>query len=223
MTELDGLEELLLGDLLGAALDHHHGIGRAGHDHVERARFELGLRRVDDRLSIDEADAHAGDIVIERDIGHGERRTCADERHDVRIDLGIDREDRDDDMDVVTETFGEERPDRTIDDARGERRLLGRTALALDETARDLSGGVHALFIVDGEGEELDALAGVGTCGNGGEHAGVAVPYEDGAVGLACELACFKRELPPAQLHADGLWQGGSSTFSDGPQGPSLH
>ena len=49
----------------------------------------------------------------------------------------------------------EERADRPVGQARRKDGVLGRTAFALDETARDLAGGVHPLFVVDGQREEL--------------------------------------------------------------------
>ena len=173
------------------------------------ALVELFARGVDDVLAVDHADAHAGDRLIEGDVGDGKRRACGDERHDIGIDFRIDRQRRDDDVDVVTEAFGEQRPDRPVDEARGQRRLLGRTALALDETARDLARGVHPLFVIDREGEEFDAFSWIRTGGDGGENAGVAVTHKYGAAGLARKLTCFDGKRTPAQLHADGLWQKG--------------
>ncbi len=100
-------------------------------------------------------------LMLEGDVRDRERGAGARQGDDVGIDLRIDREHGDDDVDVVAETIGEERPDRAVDDARCERRLLRRPALALDEAAGYLAGCVHALFVIDGQGEELDALAGV--------------------------------------------------------------
>ena len=52
-----------------------------------------------------------------------------------------------------------------------------------------LPGGVHALLDVDGEGEEVDALTDALGGGGGDEHDGVADADDDGAVGLAGQLA----------------------------------
>ena len=37
--------------------------------------------------------------------------------------------------------------------------VLGGASLALDEAAGDLAGGVHLLFVLDGQREEVDAFA----------------------------------------------------------------
>ena len=58
-----------LGQDLGAGLDHHHGLARAGHDQVQLALVELAVGRVGDELAVDAADAHGADGAQERDAG----------------------------------------------------------------------------------------------------------------------------------------------------------
>jgi hypothetical protein len=60
-----------------------------------------------------------------------------------------------DDEDLVLEALDEQRPDRPVDQARGQRFLFGRTAFALEEAARDLAGGVGAFLVVDRKREEV--------------------------------------------------------------------
>ena len=56
---------------------------------------------------------------------------------------------------------GKRRAQRPVGEAAGEDRLLAGPALTAEERAGDLARGVHALLDVDGEGEEVDALAGL--------------------------------------------------------------
>ena len=58
---------------------------------------------------------------------------------------------------LVLEALDEERADRTVDETRGQRLLLGRTAFTLEVAAGNLAGGVRALLVVHGEREEIDA------------------------------------------------------------------
>ena len=51
------------------------------------------------------------------------------------------------------------RAQRPVDQAAGEDGGVGGTALPAEEAAGDAPGGVHPLLDVDGEGEEVDALA----------------------------------------------------------------
>ena len=76
---------------------------------------------------------------------------------------------------------------------RGEDFLGGGPALALDEAAGELAGGVGLLAVIDGEGEEIAALVGLALDG-GHERHGVAVADHDGAVGLLGQLAGFEDE-----------------------------
>ena len=107
-------------------------------------------------------------------------------------DLGVERQHVDDHLHFVEEAFGEQRADRTVDQARGQRLVFARAAFALEEAAGDLAGGVGLLDVVDGQREEV--LAGLGVLGgdDGGEHHGVFDVDDDGAAGLAGDLAGFQ-------------------------------
>jgi hypothetical protein len=90
---------------------------------------------------------------------------------------------------------------------------LRRARLALDEAARDLARGVHPLLVVDGEREEVGALAGLlGGDGRGQDDA-VAVAHDDGAIGLLGELAGLHAEDLAADL---GLMLDGQVKSSKG-------
>ena len=84
--------------------------------------------------------------------------------------------------------------------------MLGGTALALEETARDAAGGGELLLIVDGQREEvlafLDALRGR----DGAEDDGFAERRENRAVGLARDAA-----------GATGTAPTGTATTADNP------
>src|SRR6185437_11095124 len=117
------------------------------------------------------------------------------------------REHGGDHLRLVLEAFYEQRPDRPVDQARGERLLLARPALALEEAAGDLAGGVGSFLVIDGEGEEIHAGARALRGHHGGQHAGLAVLGKDGGVGLAGDAARLKTELaaPPFYFHTLGV------------------
>ena len=70
----------VLGQELGARLDHHDRVARAGDDQVELRLRELAVGRVDDELAADAADAHGADRARERDLADASapptRRSC---------------------------------------------------------------------------------------------------------------------------------------------------
>ena len=77
----------------------------------------------------------------------------------------VDRERDRHELRVVAPVLGEQRADRAVDHARGERRLLARAALALEERAGDFAGGVHPLLDVDRQREEIDVAEATGDRG----------------------------------------------------------
>src|SRR5207247_3200664 len=81
-------------------------------------------------------------------------------------------------------------------------------SLALEEAAGDLPGRVHALFDVDGEREEVRALARLHLALRGREHHRVARSHEHGSVRLLGELAGFESQLLVADGHGDRRGQG---------------
>ena len=103
---------------------------------------------------------------------------------------------------LVAEALRPERPDRAVDHAGGQDRALGGAALALEEAAGDLPGGVHALLDVDRQREEVRALAGLRPAHCGREHHRLAAADDDGAVRLLRELAGLEGDLLAADLTA---------------------
>ena len=90
-----------------------------------------------------------------------------------------------------------------VSHTRREDGALRGTSLALEEAAGDLAGGVHALFDVDGEREEVRSLACFWSALGRGQHHRVARADDDGAVGLLGELAGLEDDLLIADVHRD--------------------
>ena len=80
-----------------------------------------------------------------------------DGQHVVGV-LLVGAEDGDDDLGLVAVALGEAGAQRAVDQPGGQDGRVGRPALPAEERPGDLAGGVHPLFDVDGEREEVDAL-----------------------------------------------------------------
>ena len=130
--------------------------------------------------------------------GH-QRRRGAHDRDDVGLVDLVGREDRRDDLDLVAEPVGERRADRAVDHASGQRGLLARARLTLDEAAGELARGVHALLEVDRQREEVQVLRELRR-GGGDEHDRLALTHEDGAAGLLGQLAGLEDVLLAVQF-----------------------
>ena len=193
LAKLHGGEHVVLGDLLGAGLDHRDEVGRAAQLQVQIGVLALLVGGVDDKLAglHVAADAHAGKRALE---GHAAKRHGQGSTHNVDDVEGVDLvgdERGGDDVHLVAEAVREARANRTVDHARGERGLLAGTALTLEVATRDAAGCVHLLVEVDGQREEVVVLALLGD-DHGVEHRGIALLDQAGAGGLLGKLARLK-------------------------------
>ena len=195
-----------------AGLDHHDRDvavveAATGDDHLEGRRVTFFVRGVGDPLAVDLGDAHGADRTVERDAGDHQRRGGAVDRRDVVGVLQVGAENRRDDLHLVAEPFGERRAQRPVGEATREDRRFAGSTFAPEERAGDLAGGVHPLFDVDREREEIDPLSGLAG-DDRGQQRGLAQLHEHGAVGELGELAGFERQLLAARGdragHTDG-------------------
>ena len=161
--------------------------------------------RIEHVFVVDEADAGAADRAHERRAGERQRGGGRHHGDDVGIVLQIVRQHGDDDLRVAAPAVGEQRTDRAIDQARGQRVFLGRAALALEIAARDAAGGVIFFGVVDGERQEVDAFLRRLGRDDGGDHRGLAIGGEDCAVGLARYPAGLEGELAPAPIEFNSM------------------
>ncbi len=194
VAEDHGTEHHLLAELFGLALHHQHRAPRAGDDEIELALRELRRPRVEHVLAVDVADARGADRPVERDAADRQRRAGADHRRDVGLHVGVQAQHVDDDLHLVEEAVGEQRPDRAVDEPAGQRLELARAPLALEEAAGDLAGRVGLLDVVDGEREEVLAGLCLTLGDDGGQHDGVFHRDHDGTGALAGDLARLERD-----------------------------
>ena len=194
------LQHRVFAEFLGLRLDHQHGVCGAGDDQIERRILHLFDCRVDPHFALDDADARRADWAHERDAREGERGRGGDHRQNVRIRLEIIREHRGDDLCVATEVIGEQRSDRPVDQAGGQRFAVGQASFALEIAARNATGGEGLFLVVNGEGKEI--LAGLRLLGgdDGRQHRGLAPGGEHRPVRLTGHTAGFERELAPAPI-----------------------
>ena len=190
LAKLHSGEHVVLGDLLGAGLDHRDKVGRTAQLKVQVGVLALLIGGVDDKLAglHVAADAHAGERALE---GHAAERHSQGGAHDVDDVEGVDLvgdERSGNDVHLVAEAVREARADRAIDHAGRERGLLAGTALTLEVATRDTAGSVHLLVEVDGQREEVVVLTLLGD-DHGVEHRGVALLDQASAGGLLGKLA----------------------------------
>jgi hypothetical protein len=173
----------------GPRLDHQDRVARSGHPQIEFRTPDLLIGRVEDPFPFDPPDAHRADRAAPGNVGDRQRRRGADDRRDVERVLRVGRPRVHDDLDIVAQVLGEERPQRPVRQAGGEDRRFRRPALAPEERAGDGAAGVHPLFIIHREREEIDPLARILAHGGGGEEQRIADPHCHGSAGMRRQSA----------------------------------
>ena len=159
MAEFDGVDNNLFAHLFCATLYHHDAVFRADDHDVQGALMPLRVGGVDDELIVHTAHANRANGSVEGNIREREGRTSTIDADDIRIILFVRGKDECDDLRLVAEVFGEERPDGTVNLPRGQDLFLAGTSFALDESAGDASTSVGVLTVVHRERKEVDALA----------------------------------------------------------------
>ena len=210
----DGLERLVTGfhgaehdffrKLFGFGFNHHHTFSGAGDDEVELEVFHLLGGRVDDVLAILVADAGRCDRAGERCAGDHEGGGGGDHADHVGIVFLVVGKNRHGDLDFVLEAVGEQRTDRTVDEARGQRLLVGGTAFAFEVAAGNAASRVIALKVVHGQREEVLAFLRLPCVHDRRENSGLAISRQHSAVSLPRNAASFQRERTsrPIDRHA---------------------
>jgi len=204
VTEDHGAEHDLFRQLLGLGLDHHHGIAGAGDHQIEPGGLQRGAAGVDDVIAIHVADAHGADRPVERHARQAQRGGGAEHGRDVGGHVRVIGMHHGDDLDFVVEAFRKQRAQGTVDQARGEDLMLLGLTLALAEAAGDAAGGVVALLVIDGQGEEILPRARFLFRHHGDEDDGITHADHDGAAGLAGDLAGFEGDGVAAVLEGLG-------------------
>ena len=200
MAKEDGAQHQLLGHFLRARLDHEHGVAGAAHGQVQRAPFALGGVGAEDQLAVHAADHHRAGGAAPGDVADGQRRRGPDHRGHFRGDVLVHAQAGGDHLHIVAHALGEQRAQRTVDQAAGERRLLRGTPLALDEAAGNLAHGILLFLKVHAQREEVHALARLLAHGGVDHHHRVAIAHEGRAVGLLRVLAELDRQRAPRQF-----------------------
>ena len=139
---------------------------------------------------------------MERNLGEVERRRGSHNADDVRVVVGVGRENHRDHLRLAPEAGGKERPDRAVNHPAGEDFLFRRPSFALDEAAGNPPRGVGIFAVIHGEREETDSFARVLIGGGRDQHYGVAVAHQDRAAGLLCETPGFERQILFSDLNA---------------------
>src|SRR4030088_2290519 len=184
VAELDRVHHRLFLYFLGAGFYHHNGVSVTDHHDVDQTLAHLIVSWIHNELAIDQADAHRTDGTEEWNVGKRESGGSPIDAAHVGIVIRVGRQNEGDDLGFALESLGKHRPDGAVNLATGENFALTHAAFAFDKAAGDTSTGVGVLAVVNGEGEKVDALAGIGIGDRRGEHNVFADAHNRGPMGL---------------------------------------
>ncbi len=115
--DVEGFEEILLGDFAHLAFDHDDGVLLTGDDQIEIALFGLFHGRIDDELTVETGNAHFCGRSVVGSAGKHEGGRGADAGEHVRVILLARRNDVCDDLRLVEESVRKERAYGAVDKA----------------------------------------------------------------------------------------------------------
>ena len=147
---------------------------------------------------VHQADAHGAERTEKWNIGEGQGGGSGVDAADIGIVFRIGGQDKGDDLGLALEAFGEHGTDRPVNLAAGESFALAHAPFTLDKAAGNASAGIGVLAVVNRERKEVDALAGLGIGGGGGENNVFAESDDGSAAGLLGKFSGFDGELFPA-------------------------
>ena len=137
--ELDGLEHIVLADLIHLTLNHHDVL-LGGSDHkFEVGVLHLGEARVDYELTVHPAHAHLGNRAAERKVGGGEGAGSCEAGKGIRLYVLLCGNKGYVDEDLKVEIIRPERTDRSVDKSGYEDLIVAGLAFPLHESAREAS------------------------------------------------------------------------------------
>ena len=184
---------------LGSVGLHHHDghvavvQNTAGHHHLEGGFGALGIGGVGNPLAVGAVGhSHRADRAGERDTRNAQCRRCAVYGDHVIGVLLVGAQDGSNHVDLVAEPVGKRGPQRPVDQPTRQDGRLGGPALPPEKRAGDLARGIHPLFDVDGEGEEIRSLTHTAGRGCGYQDGGVAHAGHYCPVSLAGQATCLK-------------------------------
>ena len=147
MCFINSLDHLILRNLVGTGLDHDNLISCGSYCQLKVRNILLSQCRVHNILSIDQADLCRCTWAIKWNIRNTGSKGRTKHSRDLRVALRIYRHNHVYQCYIVSVILREQRTHRSVDNTGGKDCVLACLSLSLIETARNLSYGVHFLFI----------------------------------------------------------------------------
>ncbi len=201
----DGVNHLLLRNLVCAGLDHDYLFSGGSHRQGQIGHLLLVGCGVDNELPVNQAHLGHGAGTVKGNVGNagsdGGTQHSGELRTAVRINGHNDVVQRY----IVAVVLGEERTHGAVNYAGGEDGVLRSLSLSLIKAAGNLSHCVLFFLIFHAQGKEINAFPGLCGCGGRGQNHGVPVMHKCGTVGLSRHSADLHGQPAARQVHTEAF------------------
>ena len=202
VREFQRVGDGIFGNFQRARFHHDDGLIGAGHHEIHGAGLLFGDGGIHDELAFEHADAHGGDRRGEWNFRDVQRGGSGGDADHVRIIFAVRGEHHGNDLRLVGPAFGKQRPQRAVNQPRGQNFLFRGAAFALEESAGNFSRGVGVLAVVHGKRQKI-FFGRFAVHAGGGQNHGVAITRHHGAVRLTGHLARLEAEGASANFQTN--------------------
>ena len=194
--ELDGLQHVVLGNLVHLTFYHHDIFLCGGNHQVQIGPFVVLETGVDDEFTVDAGYANLAHGTAEGQVAGGKGGRCGQTGKGIRLDVFLCRDEHYIHKDLQVEVLRPQRADGTVHKTGDEHLIVRGAAFALEETSGETAGGIVFFTIIHGEGHEVRTLFHLRGAGDGGEQHG-ATHFHNGRTGsLFGEFSGFDLDYP---------------------------
>ena len=186
----------ILRHLIGASFDHENVVACAGYLQVELALLHLGMGRIDDQFTVNQADRDGRHRFLEINVANRQGRGCCRDGQRRHQGLAVAAQRREHNLHGVAEPLREQGPQGSVrQPAQQDGRLAG-TSLPTKEAAGDAPGGVHPFLEIHCQREEIGAFPYLAAHRRRSEHHRVVRPGRHCAAGLLGQHTGLQNQFP---------------------------
>ena len=149
----------MLGQLVGAGLNHHHAVRGAGDHQVQITPFDLPITRIKHEVIPEQTHPHGCHRAVEGDARQQRGNRCARHRKNISGDPLIKGQAGGHHLQVVAQPAGEQWPHRAVNQSGRERGPFGGAALTTHVAAGNAASCIKPLLVIADQRQEINAFS----------------------------------------------------------------
>ena len=186
MCLVDCFDHQILRYFICSGLDHDNLLSCGSDCQLKIRKLLLSQRRVDDELSVNQANLCGSTRTIKRDIGNTGCDRGTKHSRDLRITLRIHRHNHVYQSYIVSVILRKQRTHRTVDNTGCQNCMLACLTFSFIESSWNLAYCVHFFFIFNTQREEIDSFSWLLGCCCSRKHSCITIMHQSCTVSLLC-------------------------------------